>query len=70
MACSKYILTNTGSTLINFSYQRCSDYLWEYQVEVLPNQTKNIWLLDDTYSSAFEGSVEASNQGVFPPINT
>ena len=48
MACSKYILTNTGSTLVNFSYRRCDDSLWDYQVELLPNQTKNIWVINGT----------------------
>ena len=45
MACSKYTLTNTGSSIVNFSYQRCDDAMWEYQVELNPNQNKNI--LDD-----------------------
>ena len=50
MACSKYTLTNTGSTVVNFSYRRCEDSLWEYQVELNPSQSKNIWLIDNTYS--------------------
>ena len=44
MACSKYTLTNTGTTQVNFNYRRCDDAMWEYQVELEPNQTKNIWL--------------------------
>jgi hypothetical protein len=71
MACSKYTLTNTGSTLVNFNYRRCEDSLWEYQVELNPNQTKNIWLIDNTYSIAlsFKNSVSLVNQGVFPSIS-
>ena len=71
MACSKYILTNTGSTLVNFNYRRCEDSLWEYQVELNPNQTKNIWLIDNTYSIAlsFKKSVSLVNQGVFPLVS-
>lgn len=71
MACSKYILTNTGSTLVNFSYQRCDDTLWDYQVELLPNQTKNIWLIDGSYTvaSAFKSSIVLVNMGGFPPIS-
>ena len=71
MACSKYSLTNTGSTLVNFNYRRCEDSLWEYQVELNPNQTKNIWLIDNTYSIAlsFKNSVSLVNQGVFPSIS-
>jgi hypothetical protein len=71
MACSKYILTNTGSTLVNFNYRRCDDSLWEYQVELNPSQSKNIWLIDNTYSIApsFRGSVLLVNEGVFPPVS-
>ena len=68
MACSKYTLTNTGSSIVNFSYQRCDDAMWEYQVELNPNQTKNIWLLNTTYSSAFPNSIVLVNLGVFPPV--
>ena len=68
MACSKYNLTNTGSSIVNFSYQRCDDAMWEYQVELNPNQNKNIWLLNTTYSSAFPNSIVLVNLGPFPPI--
>jgi hypothetical protein len=69
MACSKYTLTNTGSTTVNFNYQRCDDTLWQYQVELSPNQTKNIWLVNGTYASAelFQQSIVIVNEGVFPP---
>lgn len=69
MACSKYVLTNTGSTLVNFSYQRCDDFMWEYQVELTPGQTKNIWLNDGTFSIAesFNALVVLTDEGVFPP---
>lgn len=71
MACSKYTLTNTGSTTVNFSYRRCDDSLWDYQVELLVNQTKNIWVIDGTYTVApsFISSISLTNQGVFPPIS-
>jgi hypothetical protein len=71
MACSKYILTNTGSTIVNFSYRRCDDSLWDYQVELSPNQTKNIWVIDGTYTvaSAFKSSIVLVNLGGFPPIS-
>jgi hypothetical protein len=70
MACSKYTLTNTGSTIINFNYRRCDDSLWEYQVELNPNQTKNIWLINNTYSIAplYQSSMVLVNNGVFPPV--
>jgi len=70
MSCSKYTLTNTGSTIINFNYRRCDDSMWEYQIELNPNQTKNIWLIDGTYSIApsYLSSVVLVDNGVFPPI--
>ena len=70
MACSKYTLTNTGSTIVNFNYRRCDDSLWEYQVELNPNQTKNIWLINNTYSISpvYVNSVSLFNQGAFPPV--
>jgi hypothetical protein len=44
--------------------------MWEYQVELTQNQTKNIWLIDNSYSIAplFEPSVVLVNDGVFPPV--
>ena len=69
MACSKYTLTNTGSTIANFNYQRCDDAMWQYQVELTPNQTKNIWLLNGTYSTAFSTSIVEVDLGVFPPLS-
>ena len=68
MACSKYTLTNTGSSIVNFSYQRCDDAMWEYQVELNQGQTKTIWLLDSTYSTAFSNSIVEVDLGVFPPV--
>jgi hypothetical protein len=54
---------------VNFNYQRCDDTLWQYQVELSPNQTKNIWLVNGTYASAelFQQSIVIVNEGVFPP---
>jgi hypothetical protein len=70
MACSKYTLTNTGSTVVNFSYRRCDDSFWDYQVELLPNQTKNIWVINGTYTVAtsFKNTIYFVDNGPFPPI--
>lgn len=69
MACSKYILTNTGSTIVTFNYQKCEDTQWQYQVELEPNQTKNIWFINNTYFAAqqFQNSIVITDEGVFPP---
>ena len=68
MACSKYTLTNTGATAVNFNYRRCDDTMWDYQVNLDPNETKNIWLIDGTYhiADAFNGSILLVNDGVYP----
>ena len=70
MDCSKYTLTNTGLTLVNFSYRRCDDSMWDYQVELLPNQTKNIWVIDGTYTVApsFKSNISFVDEGTFPPL--
>jgi hypothetical protein len=67
MACSKYTITNTGSTIVNFNYRRCDDSMWEYQVELLPSQTKNVWLMDDTYSTAYYNNIEIVGTESWPP---
>jgi len=78
MACSKYTLTNTGTTAINFNYRRCDDAMWEYQVNLDPNQTKNIWLINNTFniSPVFSHNLQLVNDGTYPltptptPTNT
>ena len=69
MACSKYTLTNTGTSIANFSYRRCDDNMWEYQVPLDPSETKNIWLINNTYGTAFSNVILLVNQGPFPPLN-
>lgn len=69
MACSKYSLTNTGTTLTNFNYRRCDDTMWQYQVSLEPNQTKTIWLIDNTFSTSFVTGIVLTNEGVFPPVD-
>ena len=68
MTCTKYTLTNTGSTIVTFNYQKCEDTQWQYQVELYPNQTKNIWLIEDTFemSEFFREFVVLTDVGVFP----
>ena len=70
MSCTKYTILNTGSTVINFSYRKCDDSMWQYQVELLPGETKNIWFIDNTFiiPQSFAQSVVINNQGVFPPV--
>lgn len=67
MACSKYTITNTGSTITNFNYRRCDDSMWEYQVELSPSETKNIWLINDTYNTANSNDIEITDVVAWPP---
>ena len=67
MACSKYTLTNTGTTVAFFNYKKCDDTSWQYQNELFPNQTKNIWLVNGTYSSISSSIILGTNDGAFPP---
>ena len=68
MSCSKYTLTNTGDTVVTFNYQKCDSTEWDYQVELEPNQTKNIWLIDTTFSTPFNSGIVVTDDGVFPPV--
>jgi hypothetical protein len=69
MACSKYTLTNTGSSIANFSYRRCDDNMWQYQVPLDPSEVKNIWLINNSYTTAFSNAIVLVDQGAFPPLN-
>lgn len=68
MACSKYTLTNTGTTSVNFNYRRCDDFMWQYQVNLDPNESKNIWLVNNSYHVAqlFQPNIQLTNDGLFP----
>ena len=58
MACSKYTITNTGSTNVNYNYQNCEDNIWKYQVEITPSQTRDIFVVDNTFSTAYVSHYE------------
>jgi uncharacterized delta-60 repeat protein len=44
--------------------------MWDYQVELLPNQTKNIWVIEGTYTvaSSFKNNISLVDEGSFPPL--
>jgi len=69
MACIKRILTNISQNVVYFNYKRCDDLIWEYEVNLEPNQTKIIWMVDGTYSTPFTNSITVSSQS-FPPSPT
>jgi hypothetical protein len=45
--------------------------MWDYQVELLPNQLKNIWVINGTYTVApsFKNIISFVDNGPFPPIS-
>jgi len=65
--CNKIILSNTGSTITTFSYQKCLNAEWEYQVPLYPGQTKTIWAILDsliiprTFLSEIEVTTESTS---------
>jgi surface protein len=65
MACSKYTLRNTGTSRALFNYRRCQDAIWQYEVPLNPGQSKNIWLIDGTYST-ISRNIQVTNDGAFP----
>jgi hypothetical protein len=44
--------------------------MWDYQVELNPNQTKTIWVVNGTYTVApsFKNTISLVDNGPFPPI--
>ena len=74
MSCLKYTIINTGTTSGFISYQKCRRFddqkEWIYLLETLPNQERNIWAVNNTFTSTSNiGVIESS---VFPitPSNT
>jgi len=68
MNCKKYTLVNTGTSITTFSYMHCNENVyWDYQVELKPNQIKNIWAVEKTYITAFETGITILNLELFPP---
>ena len=70
MSCSKYTLTNTGNTVVNFGYQRCEDNIIVSQMELYPNQVRNIWLVDNSFSipEVFDTQTVIIYEESFPPL--
>ena len=67
MACKKYTLTNNTSQGLTFSYQECSNNMWEYDILLVPGQIRNIWLVNGTFQAALEAQFTIEEE-VFPPV--
>jgi hypothetical protein len=66
MSCKKYSIVNNESYNVYFNYRKCDDNIFENQVLIEPGQTKNIWLLDNSFSCAFLDALSIDDQGYFP----
>ena len=66
MSCKKYSIINNESYNVYFNYRKCDDNIFENQVLIEPGQTKNIWLLENSFSCAFLDSLSIDDQGYFP----
>jgi|688.fasta_scaffold42848_1 hypothetical protein len=70
MACRKYLLTNNTSSNGVFSYQECSNQMWNYNVLLPAGESCNIWLIDGTYSTAMPTIITVYDFGSFPFVVT
>jgi hypothetical protein len=43
--------------------------MWQYQVPLDPSEVKNIWLINNSYTTAFSNAIVLVDQGPFPPLN-
>jgi len=67
MACVKGVLTNTTNKIIVINYQECENLVWEYGVEIQPNETINVWSIDGTIYGPNLNQLSQSFS-VFPPV--
>ena len=67
MACKKYSIINKGSSTITFNYRRCDDGMWEYQETLMVGESKNVWFIPGTFSTASNNSLQITDEGTFPP---
>lgn len=69
MGCTKYNITNSGNSTISINYMRCEDNMWQYNVEIYPGESRNIWFEGDTFSQVNQNNpLIIEDYGVFPPV--
>lgn len=69
MNCIKYRLINTGDTIVSFNYMRCDDSMWQYNVELNPGESKNVWFDEGTFSfTDFNNTPIVEDYGIFPAV--
>ena len=69
MACFKSTITNNLSQISVYQYKRCSDAAFISNVELRPNQTVDVWYIDDSLLTAFQSQVISPPIG-WPPSST
>ena len=69
MACFKSTITNNLSQISVYQYQRCSDAAFISNVELRPNQTVDVWYIDDSLQTAFQSQFISPPVG-WPPVST
>jgi hypothetical protein len=57
MSCCRITVSNNSNEIATFSYQECNNTIWRYDVQMAPNSTRNIWSIENTFSTAFLASV-------------
>ena len=69
MACFKSTITNNLSQISVYQYKRCSDAAFISNVELRPNQTVDVWYIDDSLQTAFQSQFISPPIG-WPPVST
>ena len=69
MACFKSTITNNLSQISVYQYKRCSDAAFISNVELRPNQTVDVWYIDDSLQTAFQSQFISPPVG-WPPAST
>ena len=54
MNCCKYTIKNIGDKVANFNFKKCDDKGWYYESLIEPNETLEVWLEINSYSTEFK----------------
>ncbi|MEI7488038.1 MAG: hypothetical protein WCJ72_11640 [Chryseobacterium sp.] len=64
MGCFKSTITNNLSQISVYQYKRCSDAAFISNVELKPNQTVDVWYIDDSLITPFQSQIISNNRSV------
>ena len=72
MSCIKRIITNLGSTPITFNYKSCKTSYNENNINIQPNKTKTIWMVENSFTSSVTNPnlkiTDSKVESTLPPI--